>query len=406
SKLWFSESSLPKRPLKKWNITEDFISHELINSQVSVIYGRSENPCDLFKLYKHSILLGLDIFGSAFFMLTRYEEFVRLDRDQLDRFPATASLAYQEGFLHRPIVDEYVEILWACMKKLWPGLDRRPREFQTHVSHDVDIPYQYAFTGLPLLTRNLAGDLLKRRTPRQGLSRIHTWRRVKQGNLAVDPFNTFDWIMSLSEKYGLTSAFYFITGHTNPRKDGNYSIRHLLIRQLLRRIYQRGHEIGIHPSFNTYQDSVQTQKEFGILQQVCSEEGIQQSTWGGRQHFLRWCNPTTWQNWEVAGLSYDSTLSFADAAGFRCGTCHEFPVFDLATRQTLNLIERPLIVMECTVLDQRYMGLGQNIEDAFDYIKCLKDTCRQFNGNFTMLWHNHRFASSAERELYEQVLKT
>ena len=25
-----------------------------------------------------------------------------------------------ERFLHRPIVDEYVEILWASMKALWP----------------------------------------------------------------------------------------------------------------------------------------------------------------------------------------------------------------------------------------------------------------------------------------------
>ena len=35
-------------------------------------------------------------------MLTRYEEIVKLDRDTFDRFPAWASLAYQEGFLDVP----------------------------------------------------------------------------------------------------------------------------------------------------------------------------------------------------------------------------------------------------------------------------------------------------------------
>jgi hypothetical protein len=270
---------------------------------------------------------------------------------------------------------------------------------------DVDNPYQYVFSGLPLLARDLMGDLFKRRKPQQGQFRIRTWSHVKQSNLAADPFNTFDWLMDISEKHGLTSAFYFITDHTNSQRDGNYSIRHPFIRQLLRQIHQRDHEIGLHPSFNTYRDSVQTQKEFYILRQICAEEGIQQSIWGGRQHFLRWHNPTTWQNWASAGLTYDSTLSFADRAGFRCGTCYEFPAFDLATRQPLKLIERPLTVMEFTVLDQRYMGLGQNMKEAYDYIRRLKDTCRQFEGDFTLLWHNHRFASPVERELYEQVLK-
>ena len=65
------------------------------------------------------IQLGLDIFGSVFFMITRYEEVVKSDRDEYDRFPAAASLAYQEGFLDRPIVNEYLEILWTCMKRLW-----------------------------------------------------------------------------------------------------------------------------------------------------------------------------------------------------------------------------------------------------------------------------------------------
>ncbi|MEM6737733.1 MAG: hypothetical protein AAF620_16845, partial [Bacteroidota bacterium] len=265
SKFWLAENSLPKQPLRIWNITEDFMSHKLVNSQVPMIYGGFEDSCELFKLSRHSIFLDLDIFGSAFFILTRYEEFVRLDKDQFDRFPATASLAYQEGFLHRPIVNEYAEILWACMKKLWPGLERQPRKFQMHVSHDVDCPYQYTFTNFPLLARNLAGDLIKRRNPEQSLSRIRTWNQVKQGNLAADPFNTFNWLMDLSEKHSLISAFYFITDTTDKKRDGNYSIHHPAIRQLIRHIHQRGHEIGLHPSFNTYLDAAQTQKEFDIL---------------------------------------------------------------------------------------------------------------------------------------------
>ena len=58
----------------------------------------------------------LDIFGSAFFMLTRYEEMVITERDTHGRFPARASIAYREGLLERPIVDEYLELLWAAIQ--------------------------------------------------------------------------------------------------------------------------------------------------------------------------------------------------------------------------------------------------------------------------------------------------
>ncbi len=63
-----------------------------------VIYGGSET-----KLFapddRHCTL---DIFGSALFMLTRYGEVVKKERDALDRFSVIDSLAYQEGFLERP----------------------------------------------------------------------------------------------------------------------------------------------------------------------------------------------------------------------------------------------------------------------------------------------------------------
>ena len=63
-------------------------------------------------------------------MLTRYEEVVNNDPlrilDAHERFPATASIAYKENFLHRPVVNEYFEILWYCIKELVPHLEKKP----------------------------------------------------------------------------------------------------------------------------------------------------------------------------------------------------------------------------------------------------------------------------------------
>ena len=142
-----------------------------------------------------------------------------------------------------------------------------------------------------------------------------------------------------------------------------------------------------------------------ILQEACDAEGISQNHWGGRQHYLRWRTPDTFQIWNDAGLDYDSTLGYADAAGFRSGTCHEHPTFNAQTGQELRLLERPLIAIECSVMDLRYQNLGTT-SAAYKYFKHLKDTCQHYNGQFTLLWHNNRLANPDELALYWTVINS
>jgi len=54
-------------------------------------------------------------------MLTRYEEVVKSVKDEHERFPARASLAYREGFLMRPIVNEYLGFCGGPLRSF--GLD-------------------------------------------------------------------------------------------------------------------------------------------------------------------------------------------------------------------------------------------------------------------------------------------
>lgn len=400
---WLQRSSLPTRPLDVLDLSKTSLNAAAVSTQIPVIYGVKSYAPDFFQMSDNQIHLGLDIFGSAFFMLTRYEELVKQDRDKHNRFTATSSLAYQEGFLDRPIINEYLEILWACLKWLSPGLKRRKHHFQIYASHDVDEPFLFAVGGMSRFIRRSCGDILKRRTPLLAMRNALCWLKFKAGNVGIDPYDTFDSIMGLSEENNLISAFYFITQHSAGRIDGAYSIDHPLIRKLMRKIHERGHEIGIHLSYNTYQDVVQTKKEFDCLKQVCAAEGISQSTWGGRQHYLRWETSTTFQNWEDSGLNYDSTLGYADHIGFRCGMCWEFTVFNLKTRETLKLKERPLIVMDRTVFARYYMDL--EYEQAWQKINILKERCKMFSGNFTILWHNDNFIDEGNRELYKSIVK-
>jgi len=398
---WLTEASLPARPLEQWIPPVDsFAGVPLGGAQVPIIYGATRDGA-VFDCSESSYFLGIDIFGSAFFMLTQYQEAVSRERDDFDRFPASASLSFQEGFLQRPIVNEYVEILWAVMRRLWPGLQRKAHSYRVHLSHDLD---EVSLLGRswPSVLRSLAADLLLRREGRLAIQRLRAFvkTRATQQPAVGDPYDTFDFIMSTSEQHGLRDTFNFVAAESRDLLDPRYDVQQPWVRRLINRIYDRGHAIGLHPSINTYKDPTLIMREYQRLRNVCAEENIVQQTWGGRQHYLRWANPTTWQSWEAAGLDYDSSLGYAQHVGFRCGCCYEYPVMNLQTGQRLALRERPLIAMESSLLS--YMGCS--LRAAEHWLRDLIATCRRYEGDFSLLWHNHMLVGDAAKKTYARVV--
>jgi hypothetical protein len=396
--LWLKPESLPSLPLRTWQAKRNLPEALLCEETLPIIYGDASPDQPLLAFGKHEARLNLDVFGSCFFMLTRYEELVLPDRDAHQRFPASASLAYRAGFLDRPIVNEYLEVLWAVMRRLWGFLQRKERSYRIVLTHDVDWPAVGYRVPWQLVLRGALGDLFERRALGASIRRIGA---KLFSRFDIDPANTFDWLMRLSETHRLQGEFYFITDHTAGMRDGVYTLEDDYIRTLLRKLHERGHIVGLHPSYESYRCPEQIRREFERLQTTAQALGIEQARWGGRQHYLRWENPTTWQAWADAGLDYDSTLTYADHAGFRCGTCYEYPVFNLQTRQSLRLRERPLIVMERTLFD--YMCLTPDKAQA--QVTRLAQHCRRLGGEFVLLWHNSYLLARWHREFYAHILK-
>src|SRR5690606_37092835 len=80
-----------------------------------------------------------------------------------------------------------------------------------------------------------------------------------------DPHFNFDWIMRLSEEVGLKSTFYFISGRTSFRYDSDYEIDDPRIIGLIEEILSRGHMIGLHPSFLSFDKPRVIEKELESL---------------------------------------------------------------------------------------------------------------------------------------------
>ncbi|KTD19849.1 polysaccharide deacetylase family protein [Legionella londiniensis] len=398
---WLTEHSLPQNKLLTWDIKDVPFNINIADTKLPVIYGTQNSNGTFFDIKDSEIQLSLDVFGSAFFMLSGYEAFVKKERDIHGRFPFEASLAHQNQYLHRPLVNEYLEVLWACLTQLWPELERKEHQYQLRLTHDVDIPFRYAFAGWINCAKEMAKFTLNKQY-RDALQQPYHFYMVKSRKAAAhDPFNTFSFLMDVAERQNLSATFYFLIENTCP-ENADYSITHPFLQELLKAIHYRGHQIGLHGSYYSCRSPEMFKQEIDRLKKTCSQYGISQKDWGNRQHYLRWDPKTTASILEEAAIDHDSTLGYAEQAGFQAGTCYDYYLYDLGNRKKLSVIERPLIAMEASLLG--YMNLGH--EKAYEKIKALKELCKFYHGNFTLLWHNSTLQKYQDKELYKACVNT
>jgi len=386
---FFNKFSKELEYLNEKNIPEkmEFAKNEfIVEDDIPIIYGN-----DKVEVKKNKIVCGIDIFASSFFMLTRWEEYVNKTRDIHNRFPAYASLAYKNNFLDRPVVNEYLEMLWNMLKKLGIKQERKKREFEFILTHDVDVTYKY--TSLLSGTREIVGDIIKRKNLVLALNNFLN-KILAHLKLKKDPFDTYDYLMDISEKVGLKS-YFFLHSSSSAKQDINND---KYLKKVGYKIKKRGHYLGYHPSFDAYNNF-----ELFIKDKEKIENMIEQKLDIGRAHFLRFEIPTTWQIWEDAKMKWDSSLSYADKEGFRCGVCYEYSVFNIITRKKLNLKEKPLIVMEGSFTTYQPNITPQEMKYK---IKYLINKVKKYNGEFVFLWHNSSFGGNWKKfeYIYEEVL--
>ena len=353
----------------------------IINKPLPILFwgqGNQAKNCPFASMPdSNSLIIHVDILSATLFMLTRWEETLPFKADQHGRFPAHASVAYRQGFLDRPILDEYGIALQAWLSRLMLHWQEVPPQFSVQISHDIDLvtPYTSWQNGMKHITDKLVRQKrisLAGKAIREGVRQIFAPQTTKI-------WQNIDLLANISETNGLKSHFFFKATSRRGKYDSGYNIRRTYITEKIGQLAKRGHEVGIHPSYDSVDDLALLQTEVANLLAI-----IPNSKFGGRQHYLRFKMPVTWLNWEKAGLWYDSTLGFPEKVGFRCGTCHPFSPFILKENRSLQLLEIPLIVMDQTLY--RYNTLST--KEAFDQTIKLAQKCRQVGGIFTLLWHN------------------
>lgn len=333
-----------------------------------------------------------DLFSAAFYLISRYEEYLDFDKDEHGRFPAKESLAFKEGFIERPLVNLWVGRLKAYLENEHPEYNFPEGQFHYISSIDVDMAYCYKHKGI---WRNLGGftrELLK-----LDLKKVDKRLKVLTDK-EQDPFDNFAWQHEIQTQYQI-ETMYFILLADHGKFDKNIDFENEAFVELIQNLAQN-YPIGIHPSYGSNKVKKRLKEEIKRLEKITLNE-VQSS----RQHFLKLDIRETYSNLHKHGITEDHSMGYSEHPGFRASICTPFRFFDLEKNEVLDITIFPFAIMD--VAYNRFLKMS--VEETIQSIDKMMDEVNQLHGYFISVFHNESLSDfdnwEGWREVYTFMLK-
>lgn len=346
----------------------------------------------IFPVFHAQSAMPFDPFAAAFYVVSRFEEYLPFACDNHGRFEASSSVLYQLGLLDKPVVNLWANMLGKVLTDRYRGLNLQRPSYRFTPTYDIDVAWAYKHKGFYRTVAATLADLA--RNERDNLSqRI----RVLQG-LETDPYDTYDYQLELHRRYNLRPVYFFLFAEYGPY-DKNNPTQGRNFAALIRRMADYA-QVGIHPSYNTLADKARLKSEIDGLSEV-----LHQPIKLSRQHFLRLRLPITYHNLIDLDITDDFTMGYASCLGFRAGITIPFAFYDLDHDVPTTLTIHPFMIMDGTLRDYLNLKPEEAIEKALQVVEQVK----QNGGELITLWHNESLSNQKRwagwRSVYEKIIE-
>jgi hypothetical protein len=334
-----------------------------------------------------------DIFAAAFYLVSRYEEYLSFKPDPFGRFPHQDSLAFKENFLDFPLINYWLAEFRSTLRKKFPELVLRLRDFKFIPSYDIDIAYAYKYKGLK---RNLGG-FCRSFFGGQWAYLLDRWDVLF--NKKKDPFDSYEWLDSL-HLYCRTRAYYFfLLAKKQAGVDKNISPDNPELQSLIA-YHAGGYTVGIHPSWQSGDEEAVLMEEVDKLEEITGTPVTY-----SRQHYIRMTLPKTYRQLIDVGIEKDFSMGYGSSNGFRASIASSFYWYDLKAEKKTDLMIFPFCFMDANSFYESRLSPKAAFTELMDYYRKIK----QVNGLMVTIWHNHFFGTdplfSGWKEVYEVFLK-
>lgn len=314
---------------------------------------------------------GFDIFEAIFFHLTRHEEYYCEPsmKDQWDMMEEHYHFLVRNELHRLPVVDHLVEAFLLAL-----GLEPITFKSKLTITHDIDVLRKFA--NYKKSIRAIAGDIIRNKSLKSFFRIYNLYKDTINGKVK-DPYDTFDQLFVRDQH---RKVVYFMAGG-NSNNDDKYDIKSEEFKYIYELALTRGYQIGLHPSYNSYDDYVVITEERNRLQEVTGKK-IRTS----RQHFLRFAFDETITALSDSGIYEDSTLGYQHRIGYRCGTAFTYLLYDLRRDRNSRVSETPMIIMDGALLDECNGDVNCAINLLSDFIDS-----SMMNSSMTINFHNTIF---------------
>lgn len=316
--------------------------------------------------------LPFDVFASAFYLVSRYEEYLGDEVDHHGRFHAHNSVAYQQFFLLEPMVDLYAQVVVKRIQEKFPELVVCQSSYEVLNTVDVDMAWKYRHKGF---ARNIGGffaDLF-----RGDIAQCVERMQVLFGSKA-DPFQSFDFLENTAKESNIPIHFFWLLGD-HGEYDKNTSVKNNPFRQLINRFKTKS---GIHFSYGSHTLENGFNEEQNRYRSITGTNAI-----SSRFHFLKYNVDKDFSKLIESGIRQEYSMGYAMHEGFRASIARPFLWFDLKTNQTTALTIVPFMFMDASF---RYHDDLKDEEIKEKIVHVMKRT-KAVNGKLVTLWHNDTF---------------
>lgn len=333
-----------------------------------------------------------DPLAAAFYLTSRYEEYLPHEPDAHERFSAISSCLHALDVLDRPIVNEWALWIKAELINKYPSISFSPRKFEYLSTIDIDQAWKYKHKGLSRTIGGFVGDLTTIKA-----AKLYERCAVLSG-LKQDPFDNFDLQHKWHDELG-TKVQYFMQVGERGAYDKNQDAGIRQFRALIRQLDAKA-DVGIHPSYQSNYRKPYLEAELEVLQDILQRDVVK-----SRQHFLMHKMPNTYRNLLELGITEDHTMGYSTYIGFRAGIAAPFYFYDLNREEYTDLKLIPFCFMDITPM--HYMG--KNLEESRKVASHMINKVEQVGGMFCTLWHNESLSDSERwkgwRPLYRHILE-
>jgi hypothetical protein len=333
-----------------------------------------------------------DIFAASFYLVSRYEEYLPYKKDEHERFEASESMAYKYGFLDKPIINYWSQLLAEKLKKNFPELNINQPKYNNLVTIDVDSAFAYKHKGFLRTVGGIAKSVTE-----LNINELKHRLSVLAGN-TKDPYDTFEYIKHTIERNNVNSIFFFLLADYGTN-DKNVPFQNVTLQKTINSIADYS-KVGIHPGYASNSSKEKLKTEHQRLEKILNRQ-ITIS----RQHFLRLTLPETYRNLIELDVLDDYTMGYASYWGFRASIANSFLFYDLDAEIETKLRVHPFMIMEGTF--KHYYN--QSPQEFLNQAKLLINETKKVNGEFISLWHNDTLSNTGIWEgwrfAFEEMIK-